>query len=26
MFAVFSYVMPILTEQAGMAERWGPFH
>ena len=24
MFAVFSYVMPTLTEQAGMAERWGP--
>lgn len=25
MFAVFSYVMPTLTEQAGMAEAWGPF-
>ncbi len=24
MFSVFSYVMPTLTEQAGMAERWGP--
>ncbi len=24
MFSVFSYVMPTLTEQAGMAESWGP--
>ena len=24
MFAVFSYVMPTLTEQSGMAESWGP--
>lgn len=24
MFAVFSYVMPTLTRQAGMAEAWGP--
>ena len=24
MFAVFSYVMPTLTEQAAMAEHWGP--
>ncbi len=24
MFAVFSYVMPTLTGQAGMAEQWGP--
>ncbi|EKF74733.1 major facilitator superfamily transporter [Alcanivorax hongdengensis A-11-3] len=24
MFAVFSYVMPTLTGQAGMAEAWGP--
>ncbi|MTT51342.1 MFS transporter [Alcanivorax sp. VBW004] len=24
MFSVFSYVMPTLTEQSGMAESWGP--